>query len=72
MGGVKLRVDVLETRAGPDAVPEREILVPAWTDDWGYCEDPYDEVSNQNPPFRVLGDSVGCIELLGPSAPVAN
>lgn len=41
VGGVKLRVDVLETRAGPDAVVEREILVPAWTDDWGYCEEPY-------------------------------
>merc|ERR1719421_1193808 len=44
IGGVKLRVDVLQTRAGPDPVPAREIVVPAWTDDWGYCAEPYDEV----------------------------
>ena len=48
-GGVKIRVDVLQTRAGPEKVEEREILVPAWTDDWGYCDDGQTiKVSNNN------------------------
>lgn len=38
-GGVKLRVDVVEERAVPvGGMGPKEIVVPEWTDDFGFCD----------------------------------
>ena len=45
VGGLKLRVDVVEAGAAAARSNEpRDIVVPAWTDDFGFCDPPFDEV----------------------------
>ena len=44
IGGLKLRVDVVAANAAAHSNEPRDIVVPAWTDDFGFCDPPFDEV----------------------------